>query len=435
MPLSHVTVFVAALWIGSWRAEGNSAPATPHNKNLDAQKRAEAEWSELAQWLRAGGAEVNAALQGGWLPQSGMHVRGILTSHQLQQQTVLLSIPRKLWIVKDNFPEIFSAALPAVACNKPDDIDDVEFRLAASLALEMWKGKKSTWQPWVKLLPDLLDFHQYHPIFMDAPLRQDFEALPVTKLAAEDQKRRYVAKACFEAWRNQPSSPVRALSWKSMLRSLVIARTRAVNLDDQAGRAIIPGADMMNTVDQSITNTDWHAPLKIGDSFIVKARQTIKAGTEIQEAYCIGCANMNTLTLWGVYLEDNSEGISAVEMDMDSSVDCHAKASRGASLQEVTEASLKVVPGWHAAGWRAPRCQETLEEQGPLRCSLARLAWEYCATQWAFAETFAAAAQSRGHAAASLLQVDIDNSGKMMRRHGERPLVVHGVGESSVGAA
>merc|ERR1719310_347330 len=103
-----------------------------------------------------------------------------------------------------------------------------------------------------------------------------------------------------------------------MLHALTLAHTRLAQVD--GGKAIIPGADMMNTGAEPTVNTDWRPPAKAGDGFNVKARMNIKAGSEILETYCVGCTNSGTLFLWGVYLEDNSEGVSAIEMDSESTV-------------------------------------------------------------------------------------------------------------------
>merc|ERR1719313_1516254 len=77
------------------------------------------------------------------------------------------------------------------------------------------------------------------------------------------------------------------------------------------------------------------------------------------------------LQVWGIYLEDNPNklktGLSAEEC---------AKLKKPA-LRALNVTSL-------SQGWTAPRCHmATLKEKaGPLRCSMARLSWEYCSGSW-----------------------------------------------------
>jgi len=424
--LSSRWAAVAAALLLSISMVGASEPQrTSAASNSDAQTRAEEDWSQVAKWLHAAGGQVHPSLKGGVMDHGGVRARGIMTKEKVGKQQVLLRVPRKLWIVKENFPEMWGA-LPE-ACNS-GDIDDIEFRNSAALAVQISLGDQSKWYPWLKSLPKVDEIAKYHPSFMGELLREEFSALPVAKFAEQEQKRRRSAKVCFEAWRNVPDSPVRRLAWQTMVEALALFTTRHLKFSENSGKAIIPGTDMINAVPEANgANTDWRAPVEMEKFFTVRAKGAIKTGTEILESYCPQCTNTNALCDMGVYIEDLPETVSAIDVSLDSSVNCNANvsSSRGTSLQEVSEAVLDLVPGWHKAGWKAPRCRGggfNSAFQSPMRCSLARLAWEYCATFWAWENQNA---NAKSQKETSVLQTDIDAGGKMMRRHNEHRLVLH----------
>merc|ERR1719161_3397614 len=91
------------------------------------------------------------------------------------------------------------------------------------------------------------------------------------------------------------------------------------------------------------------------------------------------------MEIWGLYLELNENPLQTV-------ADCntHHEHTRGKfkSLREASEAMLDMsgVDKAIKEGWKAPRCREELlsVEQGPLRCSFARLAFEHCKQEWVY---------------------------------------------------
>merc|ERR1719311_1197284 len=87
------------------------------------------------------------------------------------------------------------------------------------------------------------------------------------------------------------------------------------------------------------------------------------------------------MKVWGIYLEDNTQKVADATR-----ADCR-------QLRRATEDALDLgAPGCAASGCgtgearlTAPRCRAATSkspEQGPLRCSLARLAWESCSASW-----------------------------------------------------
>merc|ERR1719161_1601170 len=95
------------------------------------------------------------------------------------------------------------------------------------------------------------------------------------------------------------------------------------------------------------------------------------------------------MATWGVYLEDNGNPLKL-------KAHCNAKADpskpnkhgKFGSLKQAAEAmlDLKGVELARKEGWTAPRCRSGLScmDQGPMRCSIARLAFEHCKQEWGY---------------------------------------------------
>lgn len=115
-----------------------------------------------------------------------------------------------------------------------------------------------------------------------------------------------------------------------------------------------------------------------------------QAGEELTEEYCSHCSNVEMMAVWGIFLEDNVNAIQKTDTSF-----CHStsnsesesnltRSQSSVSLRKVTEAMLDMKSTTNS-NWRAPRCQAeavVTSEQGPLRCSMARLAWEHCHAEW-----------------------------------------------------
>jgi len=102
------------------------------------------------------------------------------------------------------------------------------------------------------------------------------------------------------------------------------------------------------------------------DTWSFRTTREVKAGEELFENYC-GRDNEKNMESFGVYLEDNP--IKPVTLDESA---CQA-------LQPMIQKSLDASSAGTTA--RAPKCKATTlsdPDQGPLRCNLARLAYEQC---------------------------------------------------------
>eukprot|EP00747_Dinoflagellata_sp_TGD_P113107 gnl/TRDRNA2_/TRDRNA2_171638_c1_seq3.p1 gnl/TRDRNA2_/TRDRNA2_171638_c1~~gnl/TRDRNA2_/TRDRNA2_171638_c1_seq3.p1 ORF type:complete len:212 (+),score=19.98 gnl/TRDRNA2_/TRDRNA2_171638_c1_seq3:216-851(+) len=205
---------------------------------------------------------------------------------------------------------------------------------------------------------------------------------------------------CLAAWQKVSNvSGLGSLNWPDVERSFFLVTTRAANVESNV--AIVPIHDLINTARSDLLNTEYKfgvptrdkrgksKPLSKSQSLIVHATRDIQRGGEIYERYCDQkriCSNGKFLEVWGIYLEDSSGYGTLMPKS-----NCSAGAAPGgtaATLRAVTEDALELpAAGFSQAGAEslAPRCkQATLDssEQGPIRCSLARLAWQRCGAEW-----------------------------------------------------
>lgn len=282
----------------------------------------------------------------------------------------------------DNFPELQSAPLEELAeCKAAQENDDLNtLKMAAALALEERKGNASQFNFYLRGLPTLTDFRTFHPRFMATDLLADFGALPHAQVTPRMQKHDLNIQVCFERWQQVPRSPVSEVHWDDIVLAMARYRTRRYTNGSNQMPVMVPGADLLNTEKLSTVNTVY----KISNgTFSLVTNSTIQAGSELYDLYCDNCDNSFMMYVWGVYLEDNPNPIKFPP------VDCTARSNGGTakSLQEAAESvlDLDTLPVAQSEGWTAPRCRASSlasYKQGPLRCSLARLAWEYCGEEW-----------------------------------------------------
>eukprot|EP00747_Dinoflagellata_sp_TGD_P185903 gnl/TRDRNA2_/TRDRNA2_42690_c0_seq1.p1 gnl/TRDRNA2_/TRDRNA2_42690_c0~~gnl/TRDRNA2_/TRDRNA2_42690_c0_seq1.p1 ORF type:complete len:498 (+),score=69.06 gnl/TRDRNA2_/TRDRNA2_42690_c0_seq1:82-1575(+) len=340
-------------------------------------------WSNLAAWMRSNGAHIHDSLMTATTRHGGSDVRGMVTKQAINETKLLFQVPRKLWIEISNFPDSATHMDESVSERACKGLLEGKVRTLAALASETLKGNASFYSPFIRSLPSMKDFRQFHPQMAEASLLADFAALPLIKSVMEYKRKEQAYKECFEAWQNSSSVPidVAKLSWGDFHLALMQFQTRAYSLDGSPG-AMVPGTDMANTVLPSGVNTNYEIPeVSKGQAcFQVKATQTIEQGKEVYEGYCSSCDNSWMMLVWGVYLEDNAIQLSADDMNCGAAIGPEGTA---VTLKDATEAALdhesKVVIGI------TPRCRTEVMSsryQGPLRCSLARLAWEHCAAEW-----------------------------------------------------
>jgi len=331
------------------------------------------------------GAQANEDLRANATLHAGLSVRGIVSTAKIAAPVALLHIPRKLWLTLENFPKLRNASMPSLkSCQMEPQLFN-QLKLALAVAAETIKGDASFWAPYLSILPDLHDFEMFYPGFAERSLLADFRELPAAETAYHMQISDNQTQRCIDAWQKSSSKPqeLSNLKWNDVRLALARVRTRTCSVDD-GQLAMVPGFDMLNTAPTTSLNTIWWTS---NSGFELQTIKSVAQGTELIDPYCATCDNDVLLGTWGVYLEDNVHRINSSK-----TVDCAAHvfgltSNSGKALKEVTTSALQLDDQALSQNWLAPRCKAgTLSsgQQGILRCSFARLAWEYCADKWGF---------------------------------------------------
>lgn len=347
-----------------------------------------ANWMKLSQWINSNGGYVDPKIKANMTSHSGIRIRGIVSEKALDSGETILHIPKKLWFTLDRYPDIHDVSLARVSqCSSSlKDSDRALVKVAGALAREHKKGNASFFHPYISRLPTLDEFRSFHPRFMKADVREDFNGLPMTAIAVELQKFDAKLRDCFLAWTRSPGSPVAGISLELFELGYTHFRTRAFGTNS-AFPSLVPGADLLNTDKPYNLNTFWQ---KTDDNFLMHGSSGgVESGRELYDEYCKPCDNTILMSLWGLYLEGNENPLTRL-------ADCNAKRDPGQlyrhgkfrSLREASEAMLDLndIDPALKEGRKAPRChKESFSlEQGPLRCSFARLAFEHCVQEWGY---------------------------------------------------
>lgn len=284
----------------------------------------------------------------------------------------------------ENFPEVRGVSLAAEpSCHGLDGVAEDGLKVAAAMALELRKGERSFYFPYLSTLPTLDDYRAFLPRLASDAVAAEFSALPIMKDIRDQQNEDRAAQQCFEAWQRQPQSLVSDVTWDDVYGALLNYHLRACraqkNGDRTVSHAMIPLFDFINTGRSKILNTEWVAVRK-DQEFTAMLAKGVEAGGELLENYCNDCLNDDMLLRWGVYLEDNENRFPRDRVIVEAwGTSCgEAGGDELARMERMVAARLDVAGA--EAGWASPRCLPSAlaQEQGPLRCSLARLAWEQC---------------------------------------------------------
>lgn len=360
---------------GDVKTPGMHQSASHSDARLANNDEAAHAFQSQADWIVSQGGKVNEHFTGGMTQHGGANIRGVITRKPLTADNdTHVVVPRKLWLTSSNFQSFADASKLALKCADLREWEADRLFLAAAIATEAQKGTESYYYPYIHALPSMRDFQSFMPNLIEEPLKSEFAALPIVATAKAMQRRdEHHNRACFEKWQGVGSSPVASLTWDEMLLALTWVRTR--NYYTKQGITMIVGTDMLNTGKDANINTGWGYD---SEAFYLRGRyKSVEAGSELYDSYCPSCDNEHMLKTWGVYLEDNPATVA--HRDIDCSV------HKNGVLQKAMEATLETSAT--SMSRISPRCRSLAvsTQQGPLRCSLARLTWEYCAVAWGLA--------------------------------------------------
>jgi len=336
---------------------------TEHDASNDA-------WAETTAWMISNGATVTPNIHGAPTQHAGNSVRGVVTTADLPKGN-FLEIPSSLWINIDTFPNFRDVRLDQQECTSLSKDNQKQLKVSVGLASE--SRDTSKFAPYLSNLPTLEDYKAFHPRLADTELLAEFAGLPLVDNIKVMQTVDAQIQRCFKAWRKQKDSPVSDLTWDQVKLALQQFRTRCYGTNG-GGSSLIPASDLMNTGSSANLNTEWGS----GNSthFVVATAKPLSHGTELMDSYCPTCDNTNFVLIWGIFLEDNA--VQAANKDK-AAPDSFCPAIR-AKVEEALDTSPSHMAEVETNKWRAPRCKAATmnRPQGPLRCSLARLAWQTC---------------------------------------------------------
>jgi len=322
----------------------------------------EKDWTEVANYLRVGGATISSDVSMGLREHGGILIRGLVATRDIPKSTKLFSVPKKLMITLDNYPDLL-AAEPAcsstVGSSRLQSLKEI-----VAVALEKQRGNNL----WLKQMPSLTEFQEFHPVLAGLRVQRDFQWLPLMermhgKNARDGQQ---LDKSCFDSWKRSSAAPpglsgvnwgadmqLALASWQSREYGSLRTKYNRMVPPDFANCTYADGVNMEYFCDESDTWSFW-------------TTRDVKAGEELFEDYC-SRDNEKNMESFGVYLEDNPTKPPTLD------------GSACRALQPMIQKSLDApLPGNTA---RVPKCKVTISsdpDQGPLRCNLARLAYEQC---------------------------------------------------------
>jgi len=211
---------------------------------------------------------------------------------------------------------------------------------------------------------------------METGLQSDFSALPLVSSVQKAQAADKDAQTCFNSWVKKNDCPARGLTWDQVQLALNWLQTRSFTMYQYFGtqdhNALIPGADMLNTAKAIDSNVEWSSTAEV---YTMQTGTPAASGHELSDAYCHDCDNNYLMNHWGVFMEDNANPLE--ERDAQA-----CTGDEGMHMNQLVTAALQDPAAY--PGLLSPRCRASTlnEEQGPMRCCLARLAWENCAKDW-----------------------------------------------------
>jgi len=363
-----VALFVAFIYIG------------PVIGSRVHERKEQSAWPELSQWLVTKGGWVQDSIQSDLASHGGAMIRGLVTHGGAWMGSTLIEIPRHLWLELQFWPDLAETSLAHhKTCNDLSKKEVHRIKFASGLARETRKGNASEHSVYMRNLPTLGDYKTFHPSFMNAGLQEDFRSLPVADFARRTQEDEARMKGCFVDWQKEPQSPVKDVTWDEMENGLSHLRNRGFIVEDAP--LMVPVVDLINTERSDTVNAQVEFNMDMVS--LVVSSAWVGSDEELLYGYCQTCDNDIMLYQWGVFLEGNTNPLPE-----DHTVDCdgnhaavNASSGHAKSIRENAFAALDV--GSQPVG-TVPRCKESTfaSEQGPLRCSLARIAWEYCGHSW-----------------------------------------------------
>lgn len=352
------------------RGKGEDSP--PHPPPLPPPS--DTPFHSVSQWIRKQGASVNSHLQGGFRNHGGVSIRSVIGTEAFSNGTVLMSIPRNVWIWEGSpaWSDLVAqkeAVSQIPSCKELDPTDLLKLIVAVGMAREKEKGEASTISMALNSWPTYDDYYSFHPRLAGWEILRDFSSLDLVGYIKVEQIGDREKQQCFLAWKSKSPS-IAGIEWLNVFEALEQIYTRSFAGPEELKNSfvLVPLADMLNTVPGAKFNVRWHFDK---ETFFMTSNGS-PANTELNTGYCSMCENEYMLAKWGMYLENNPNKPL---------LRCQPYMVADKVLFDATMAALET---HKEPAWTAPRCKAAVLEtpQGPMRCYLARLSWEICGDRW-----------------------------------------------------
>jgi hypothetical protein len=337
-------------------------------------------WRSGFESLLSQGAQVSDAVTSSRTSHGGFLVRGLSATKTIPNYTVIMSVPWNLILHGGVVHELDNIEFSPGPCTHMGDSN--RFLEILALAIETERGKASKWSAYISSLPTMSDYKSYHPSTIGESLSQAFISLPFVGAVLEMKKRTEMQSACLqEIQAYTQESPLKHLIENISPEAFELASLRYSSRcygsgDKDNNSYMVPITDMFNTAPRDDINVAWSFD---EEGFKSTTYNTINAGGELYEAYCSECNNEIMMMNWGIFLEDS------LDTQEDENRPAFAANFPLSCTGELREQVVSVLRSMDPGEFLAPRCKDEVflhEDQGALKCNLARLAYQQCSPGW-----------------------------------------------------
>jgi len=210
---------------------------------------------DLIEWISLNGGFVRNVTLG--INQNG--IRGLFALETFQKGDIIMKIPGKCQLFAHN----------DVCLHSEESV----------IVKEMKLQDESFFWPYLKALPSLRDYVNYHPIFLPRDMLNAFQ--PLTSQIHYQEMKNCCEGDTFKC------------------HMAMVQKTRVYS-HKRKKAILVPVADLANTCHKGM-NTDWFFE---ADTFVMRAKRQILAGREIFDTYTLR-GNIDLYRTWGFTFHDN----------------------------------------------------------------------------------------------------------------------------------
>lgn len=315
----------------------------------------------LLDWAKRHGIQGVEDLKVAYFPKGPKNtlVRGLALTKNVKKGEAVLKVPSHLIISSygNTTKAAFrTAGVPAPVVNG-GGLDPL-MRMSAGL-LALRQQAFPTWEGWIRSLPGLADYREYHPLTAKSELLKTFEDLPLTKRVQHSQRTKEAQLNMFQELGGIASGDDWEWAHVTVTSRCWAHRDRAGN----KGLMIVPVADFINSGTYEDQNIIAHiGSPENGDAFVYTARNDIPAGTELIGYHSPASESDDYAGSWDFVVDDEHRPVWTAPPPRLSRETCGKLSS---SLADALSDSGKC---------RAPDA----EQQKGVYCTLARLTEQTC---------------------------------------------------------